>query len=34
LCFKEQKEIFNNTFNAWKGELEQVDDVCLIGVRL
>lgn len=22
------------SFNNWKGELEQVDDVCLIGVRI
>ncbi len=29
-----QKQILDSTFNAWKGGLEQVDDVCLIGVRL
>ncbi|HLP11548.1 MAG TPA: tetratricopeptide repeat protein [Flavobacteriales bacterium] len=23
-----------NTFNAWKGELEQLDDVCVVGVRV
>ena len=30
----EQKEIINNTFENWKGELDQVDDVCVIGVRV
>jgi serine phosphatase RsbU (regulator of sigma subunit)/ABC-type amino acid transport substrate-binding protein len=29
-----QKEILEETFENWKGELEQVDDVCVIGVRL
>jgi serine phosphatase RsbU (regulator of sigma subunit) len=31
---KEQQEIFDKTFNQWKGDLEQVDDVCIIGLRL
>jgi serine phosphatase RsbU (regulator of sigma subunit) len=31
---EEQKEILKATFNNWKGTLEQVDDVCLIGVRI
>jgi serine phosphatase RsbU (regulator of sigma subunit) len=29
-----QREILENTFENWKGNLEQVDDVCLIGVRI
>ena len=29
-----QKEIIANTFESWKGELEQVDDVLVIGVRV
>ncbi len=29
---REQKEILLATFNDWKGDLEQVDDVCIIGV--
>lgn len=29
-----QKETLKNTFDDWKGGLEQVDDVCVIGVRL
>lgn len=30
----EQKEILDKTFEDWKSDLEQVDDVCVIGVRL
>jgi serine phosphatase RsbU (regulator of sigma subunit) len=30
----EQKEIIENTFENWKGFLEQIDDVCVIGVRI
>lgn len=30
----EQKLIINNTFETWKGALEQVDDVCVIGIRV
>ncbi|MBK9192697.1 MAG: tetratricopeptide repeat protein [Crocinitomicaceae bacterium] len=30
----EQKEIINSAFEGWKGNLEQVDDVCVIGLRI
>ncbi len=30
----EQKEILENNFLNWKGDLEQVDDVCIIGIRV
>lgn len=30
----EQKLIIDETFESWKGGLEQVDDVCLIGVKI
>jgi hypothetical protein len=30
----EQKEILKTTLYNWKGDLEQVDDICLIGVRI
>lgn len=30
----DQHRIINEEFENWKGSLEQVDDVCLIGVRL
>jgi serine phosphatase RsbU (regulator of sigma subunit)/tetratricopeptide (TPR) repeat protein len=31
---KEQCEILRSAFENWKGNLEQVDDVCVIGVRV
>jgi serine phosphatase RsbU (regulator of sigma subunit) len=31
---KEQKEFLSVTLNSWKGNMEQVDDICLIGVRI
>lgn len=30
----EQNEILKTNFNDWKGSLEQVDDVCMIGIRI
>lgn len=30
----DQKSLLNKFFNEWKGEMEQVDDVCIIGVRI
>ncbi len=29
-----QKENLKTNFNSWKGNLEQVDDVCIIGIKL
>ncbi len=31
---KEQKEILDKTFEDWKGINEQVDDVCIVGVKI
>lgn len=31
---KEQKIILKDTFETWKGELEQIDDVCIIGMKV
>ncbi len=31
---KEQKEILEKIFDDWKGELEQVDDVLIVGVKI
>jgi serine phosphatase RsbU (regulator of sigma subunit) len=31
---QEQHTLLLNTFGQWKGELEQIDDVCIIGVRV
>jgi serine phosphatase RsbU (regulator of sigma subunit)/tetratricopeptide (TPR) repeat protein len=30
----EQKQIIDETFETWRGNLEQIDDVCVIGVRV
>jgi serine phosphatase RsbU (regulator of sigma subunit)/nucleotide-binding universal stress UspA family protein len=30
----DQKAIINESFETWKGDQEQVDDVCIIGVRI
>lgn len=29
-----QKSILNESFESWRGELEQVDDVCILGIRV
>ena len=29
----EQKEVLDSTFENWRGNLEQVDDVCVIGIK-
>jgi serine phosphatase RsbU (regulator of sigma subunit)/Tfp pilus assembly protein PilF len=34
LNVNEQKDRLDVTFENWKGKLEQVDDVCIIGVRI
>ncbi len=31
---EEQHAILEQRFNEWRGELEQIDDVCIIGVRI
>jgi ligand-binding sensor domain-containing protein/serine phosphatase RsbU (regulator of sigma subunit) len=34
LSMKEQEQKLNDEFTTWKGENEQVDDVCIIGIRV
>lgn len=34
LSMDEQKEILHSEFEGWKTNLEQTDDVCVIGVRV
>ena len=31
---QEQKAKISETFNEWKGSIEQIDDVCVFGVRV
>jgi serine phosphatase RsbU (regulator of sigma subunit) len=33
-AMEEQKTIIDEAFSSWKGDLEQIDDVCVIGVRI
>jgi hypothetical protein len=30
----EQRTIIDQKFMEWKGDMEQIDDVCVIGVRV
>ncbi|HEY1039341.1 MAG TPA: SpoIIE family protein phosphatase, partial [Bacteroidia bacterium] len=34
LSFQKQADLLGNTFDQWKGSLEQVDDVCIIGIKI
>ena len=34
LTLSEQSNLLNRKFEGWKGHLEQVDDVCIIGVKI
>ncbi len=34
LSMSEQKQILERTLHEWKGSLEQVDDICIMGLRL
>ena len=34
LSMKEQHQKIKEAFTNWKGDLEHVDDVCVIGVRI
>ncbi len=34
LTMNEQKELLNKAFESWKGELDQVDDLLVIGIRV
>jgi serine phosphatase RsbU (regulator of sigma subunit) len=29
-----QKERLNTALESWQGDLEQVDDICIIGIRI
>jgi serine phosphatase RsbU (regulator of sigma subunit) len=34
LSLDEQKKTLYSSFEKWRGSLEQIDDVCMIGVRI
>lgn len=34
LSMPEQKKLLSDTLNQWRGALEQIDDVCVIGVKM
>jgi hypothetical protein len=34
LPMQQQRDELEREFVSWKGELEQVDDICIIGVRI
>ncbi len=34
LPLDQQKKVLNDTFENWRGDLEQIDDVCVIGVKI
>ena len=34
LSMREQQEKISETFDQWKGDFEQVDDVCIVGIRV
>jgi hypothetical protein len=29
-----QKQVLEETFENWKGNIEQIDDVCVVGIRV
>jgi serine phosphatase RsbU (regulator of sigma subunit) len=31
---EKQKQIIEKTFEAWRGDMEQIDDVCVVGIRV
>ncbi len=31
---KEQKRILDNRIEKWKGEIEQIDDILVIGIKI
>lgn len=34
MTFKEQRVLIDSEFETWKGDLEQLDDVCVLGIRI
>jgi len=34
IAIEQQKELLENELNAWQGKLEQLDDICVIGIKI
>ena len=34
LSMKEQKSVLQRTYNEWKGEIEQIDDILMMGIQI
>lgn len=34
LPIPDQKQVLENTLDSWKGEIDQIDDICVIGLRI
>ena len=34
ISLQEQKKVLDTTFNNWQGNLEQVDDVLIVGIKI
>ena len=34
MALSNQQELLSSNFNNWRGDLEQVDDVCVIGIKI
>ena len=34
LSFNQQQDLIASTFDQWKGDLEQIDDVCVMGINI
>jgi serine phosphatase RsbU (regulator of sigma subunit) len=31
---QKQKQLLENAFNKWRGDIEQIDDLCVVGIRI
>ncbi|MFL5763384.1 MAG: tetratricopeptide repeat protein [Bacteroidia bacterium] len=32
--YKRQRQIISNAFEEWKGDIEQIDDICILGIKI
>jgi serine phosphatase RsbU (regulator of sigma subunit) len=31
---RQQKQLLEDAFSSWRGDIDQIDDVCIVGVRI